>query len=427
MACNHKTEELWRRALAKCGIVHATLLSQSDYDPYRRSYVEKGHVYKIVLSKYECTSYMRAQTIEGEYKILKGCRNIKGVPQAIKYWRVDDIDVLELACFPGTTLNNVELTWPRLLIVLIRVCVIVLRLSIRGVSHNDILPSNILITENGSVILLDFDQATFEKPGVALLRQLFGIRRGGYPVYGSVLRTLKIEIVRRLSPSTVQFLKKLLGRPQIESLYRLPTLASNASPAARTLLKAWEIAQHSNASSPSVPIAYYSLNFEGYHFPGERPWEQRWDMIRSITDYTGKRVLELGCNMALLSIWLLHEANAEAALAVDADKDILRAARLISQAIGVNPTLAQVDFDASDNWEAGLLASNPDIVFALNVLNWVKNKQRFLDFLGNFNELIFEGHDPVEVEIERLQSIGYTSIKPVGISERGRTILHCLR
>ena len=48
-------------------------------------------------------------------------------------------------------------------------------------------------------------------------------------------------------------------------------------------------------------------------------------------------------------------------------------------------------------------------------------------FLGHFNEVVFEGHDRVEAEIERFREIGFDNIEKIGVSERQRTILHCQR
>jgi hypothetical protein len=64
-------------------------------------------------------------------------------------------------------------------------------------------------------------------------------------------------------------------------------------------------------------------------------------------------------------------------------------------------------------------------VFALSVLNWVQDKQRLLDFLGRFEEVIFEGHDSFDVESRQLGSVGFKQIDIVGVSERGRKIIHC--
>jgi len=151
----------------------------------------------------------------------------------------------------------------------------------------------------------------------------------------------------------------------------------------------------------------------------------RWNVFRGITDYSGKRILELGCNMGLLSTHLLKDAGAAAAMAVDRNPKVLDAARMVNCAFNVEATLLVQDFDASEEWETKLAAFEPDIVFALSVLNWVEDKQRFLKFLGRFPEVVFEGHECFEWESRRLASVGFTRVDRVGKSERNRYILHC--
>jgi 2-polyprenyl-3-methyl-5-hydroxy-6-metoxy-1,4-benzoquinol methylase len=216
-----------------------------------------------------------------------------------------------------------------------------------------------------------------------------------------------------------------LGRkPEFEK-HELPTINDNADPKLKKLLDAWKLAQKSNASAPALPLAYYAIDFEEYHFPGERPWNERWNRFESITDYSGKTILELGCNMGLLSIHLLKEARAAKCIGVDHDKKILESAKLISEVFGVDPVFMQINFDSNKNWESELLSHNINIVFALNVLNWVNDKDRLLKFLSNFPEVIFEGHDTTEVERKRFRQIGFNTIEEIGYSERERIILRC--
>jgi trans-aconitate methyltransferase len=142
-----------------------------------------------------------------------------------------------------------------------------------------------------------------------------------------------------------------------------------------------------------------------------------------VTTYANRRVLELGCNMALLSTFLLKEAEASAALAVDRDPAILAAAAKVALAFGVQPQFLRVDFDRDDGWEDQLAAFRPDVVVALSVLHWVQDQGRLLAFLGRFDEVVFEGHDSSRIERARLREAGFTEIDLVDTSERGRPIL----
>ena len=236
--------------------------------------------------------------------------------------------------------------------------------------------------------------------------------------------TIIKDYLRKKFPQIVFLLKKLSGKkfPEIE---RLPTLNENADPKLKKLLRAWILAQKSNASSPGIPIAYYSLEFNGIRFPGERPWIKRWDELKNISDYSGKTIIELGCNMGLLSTFLLKEANAKKCIAVDGDKKILRSAEIISNVLQVKPEYLQINFDSNDDWEAKLYKFEADLIFALNVLNWVKDKGRFLSFLSKAPEVIFEGHDLPEIEKARFLKLGFTNVEEIGYSERKRIILRC--
>ena len=205
----------------------------------------------------------------------------------------------------------------------------------------------------------------------------------------------------------------------------LPPLPPAASAEQRALHAAWRIAASSNASSPGERIAYHELEFEGLSLPGERPWATRWRELARITDYRGKRVLELGCNQALLSIFLLKEAGCAAALAVDRDPQILEASVMAAFAFHVRPELRRIDFDADPDWEAELAAFRPDVVFALSVAHRVRDLARFLAFLGRFEELIYEGHESARSERRRLAAAGFSAIELTHSSERGRPVLHC--
>ena len=112
-------------------------------------------------------------------------------------------------------------------------------------------------------------------------------------------------------------------------------------------------------------------------------------------------------------------------MAVDHDAEIIESARLVADAMAVDVDFGIADFDADEPWEERLSASNADIVFALNILNWVQDKDRLLDFLGNFDVVVFEGHDSFDVEKERFASRGFSSIELVHVSERNRPLMVC--
>lgn len=424
----NETEQLWSRCLATLEVNSATLLSQSIHDPFRRVYIVNEHVYKLVAWQHETSGKLRQQDLAGELDILRHCAGVRGIPSVTDYVKTEEFEAIVMKRLPGKPMSSLKISLPRLLLILTRLGVILFKLSLRGVSHNDISPINILITSTGSVSLIDFDQSTRTKCVPAFIRQFIGISIGDVKIHSSLFTIIRKYLKRsrrNLSSYISRLLRRLLRLNHDRLIQSLPILPNDANCRLRNMRKAWKIAQVSNASSPSKILAYYSLDVEGYHFPGERPWVDRWNILCSITNYAGKRILELGCNMALLSCYLLKESNIRAALAVDVDAKILKAAEHVSLALGVKPSLKRVDFDDMNDWETQLVDFEPDIVFALSVLNWVERKERFLAFLVTFPIVIFEGHDHVDVESTRLRTVGFQQIDIVATTERGRQIILC--
>ncbi|MGH9904066.1 MAG: hypothetical protein ACRD8U_00620 [Pyrinomonadaceae bacterium] len=256
------------------------------------------------------------------------------------------------------------------------------------------------------------------------MKLTFGMKKpyGAFPTVAKqlVLDNSPEPVLERLSRVKSR-LKYSLGTN------RNPRLPQTAPHKPHRLLEAWTIARKSDASSPGVPVCYYEIVEDGYRFPGERPWADHWAMLRKITSYRDKRVLELGCNLSLFSSFLLKEEGVKDAMCVDADSRILAAAQLVSDAYEVAPLYKRVNFDSARNWERELIAFEPDIVTALSVLNWVQDKERFMRFLSNFNQVIFEGHDPFEIEKARFRKCGFSEIKEVATSERARPLILCNR
>ena len=150
------------------------------------------------------------------------------------------------------------------------------------------------------------------------------------------------------------------------------------------LERAWDIAAKSNASYPGKYVAYYSLNVDGEHFSGERPWEDRWRYIgKALRDACGgdlkeKRILELGCNLGLLSVWAAREGAI--CHGYEYEADILEGSKLVASAFGVSERCkwSQVDFNKKEDTDS--IVDEFDICTCLSVMNWVRNKEKLIDF-----------------------------------------------
>ena len=419
-------DKTWQEFHESLGLTENDLLSISQFDKFRRVYAKGSIVYKVVVPALQQSAHLRANSLQEEYELVSKLRDLDFVPLVKKYYEHGQFEILELKFEPGEAFSDWSGPTSRMLKSLFLVLSAATKLSARGLSHNDLLPTNIVVGEHNRIVLLDFDQATVHNPVIAFLRSVIGIRIGDPPVHKSALGLSLLTFARAFAKpfpmSARNRVKRMLG---IAGEATLPALDANASESAKKLRQAWQIAQNSAASAPGQTLAYYELRFDDYVFPGERSWDARWTTLRGITDYKGKAILELGCNMALLSSYLLKYGGALKSLAVDIDEDILRAAQMVSDALEVNPVFLRVDLDSDNNWEAAFASFSPDIVFALNVVNWVRNKDRLLRYLGTVRELVYEGHDSEQIERERLASVGFDEIVLVTKTERGRPVLHC--
>jgi hypothetical protein len=392
----------------------------SPLDPARGFGVADDRFYKLADRRGALPG--RRQDLRGEFELLQRCRGVAGVPEALDLIEDAARQVLVLRTVPGQPLSRLEPGWPGFALVMARVAAVVWALARRGVRHNDLRPENILVAEDGGVCLVDFDQAS--RGGlIQCLLAAVGLRIAGAPVCNGLAAPLRERLQARLSPRLIRALRGNRLSPARRRVPALAPLPAGAGPEFQAMHEAWRLAAAAGASSPGQPVAYYELTFQGIRFPGERPWPPRWDRLCRVTRYAERRVLELGCNMALWSTFALKDAGARAALAVDADPRILEAAAKVAAAFGAAPTFQQVDFDRDPGWEDELEAFRPDLVIASSVLHWVRDKARFLAFLGRFDEVIFEGHDSSRTERTRLAQAGFTAIDLVDTSERGRPLL----
>ncbi|MGH6903355.1 MAG: methyltransferase, partial [Geminicoccaceae bacterium] len=387
-------------------------------DPGRAFGAGGDRFYKIAQGRGPRPS--RRQDLRGEFELLRRCRGLAGVPEALELIGGGELQMLVLRKVPGQPLSRLQPPWSGLALIMLRLSAIVWALARRGVRHNDLRPDNIMVAQDGRVHLVDFDQASRGSLVGCLLAGI-GLSVAGVPVWNGLLAPLRERLQAGLSPRLIRALRATPLRS-----HRQPAPASlpaEAGPELQALEQAWRIAAAASATSPGERIAYYELEFKGIRFAGERPWGPRWNRLRHVTPYAGRRVLELGCNLGLFSTFALKDARADAALAVDADPAILEAAAKVAGAFGVAPEFRVIDFDRDPGWEDQLEAFRPDVVVALSVLHWVEDQARFLAFLGRFDEVVFEGHDSSRIERERLRQAGFTEIDLVDTSERGRPIL----
>lgn len=281
----------------------------------------------------------------------------------------------------------------------------------RGIAHGDLRPENVLV-DGDDVRLVDFDMAwRGSRAGVAYCDWIgIGGRPGSrYPLWKLFLFTF----VPKTQTIYLRLRYALRGaRKHTES----PGEPSDVT----ALRHAWRLAEGSAANARGQGLAYYALSYKGTHFTGERAWQLRWDAISRAVDFSGKSLLELGCNMGLLSSYA-RMSGAKDALGVDHDEQIIEAATAVADALDSGARFEVADLAGPDDWESRY--SGYDIVSALSVVHWVADPERVLRFLGRHREVLYEGHDSLEIETARLNSLGFDSVEVVMTTERSRNLL----
>lgn len=404
-----RSETTWELVLSSFSIEPSGSFHKSVYDPTIRTYLQGGCAHKITLRTDLPDLYPKLSPGASEAALLRRCEGIAGVPAVRGFRETTTACVLSMDRLEGTALQDVlgDLTFSQASRIIVHLLRTTLAISWRGIAHNDIVPRNIMVSRAGRPYLVDFDQAHHTSRTDALLRNVLGIRTQDPLVYGSWLL-----VAARL---VFHFL------PQGRSA-GMPELAPDASAMQRKLSSAWKIAQRASRKAQGEPVAEYSLLVGDMQLPGRRPWEQRWDLLRSAADFTGLRALDLGCHMGLLCTWLLKEGKASSALGIDSDPLILAAAKQIAAAFSVEAAFEKIDLDAAYPWEERFDPADFDVIFALGVLDLVRDQQRLMNFLARFPLIVFEGHDQDAVEIKRFCEAGFPNHAVVGTTDSGRSV-----
>ena len=78
--------------------------------------------------------------------------------------------------------------------------------------------------------------------------------------------------------------------------------------------------------------------------------------------------------------------------------------------------------DTNTNYEEKI-GYDYDIVFCMSLIHWVKDKNRLMRYLSNFNHVIFEGHESNSVEIAQFKKYGFDKYAILGNADKERTII----
>lgn len=182
-----------------------------------------------------------------------------------------------------------------------------------------------------------------------------------------------------------------------------------------------------NMNTTGSGLNYYSATINGKFRKGERYWNARWDLIKNSMDFNGKNFLEIACNMAILTTFLKKFKNINKAVGVDQPDELLRisgkpttmqACKLLDVAYGVENMIKYFQVDLNKENYEDILGYDFDVVSALSIYKWMHDKERFLQYLCKFDNIIFEGHESDEQEIAKFSKHGYKA-KVLGKTQIG--------
>lgn len=170
---------------------------------------------------------------------------------------------------------------------------------------------------------------------------------------------------------------------------------------------------------------YYSMQLNGEHFLGTRPWHIRWEKIKQATTFDEKRILDVGTSVGLCPLFISRLFFPKKMVAFDNERNAVDTATNLKKIFNIEFDLYLLNLD-EDPYEE-VLGYEYDVVICMSVLNWIKNKQRLLNYLGCFKELIFEGHDSISTETDRLRRVGFRHFTILGPTDRNRHLLYCTK
>ncbi len=174
---------------------------------------------------------------------------------------------------------------------------IIRRMRENSVAHRDLNPGNLIVREDGSLVLIDFDQAVADD--------------------------------ERFSDADRSGKSAGLANNDIEAFLERCDLVRKANHAVKLLNDAWQLL----GAQPGGPP--YEFEFAGHRFAGEVPWYEEWSpLAHALTNVRGKRVLNLAGGIGLLDTFLAsHGASVTSVLPPGPRRE---AAQQIAQAAQVS-------------------------------------------------------------------------------------------
>jgi RIO-like serine/threonine protein kinase len=159
----------------------------SPYDPFRTIDCREGRVRKTTDLGRSTSQALRRCLPEEEFAILSHLDGLAGTPKRVRLEMAHPLASITYDYIPGIPLDRVS-PGPAMRLRIAGAALLVLaRVSMAGVAHGDVVLRNFLLGPDGSVHLIDFDQAARCPRRSAFLANFLG--RGRFARHGSFVAT----------------------------------------------------------------------------------------------------------------------------------------------------------------------------------------------------------------------------------------------
>jgi len=305
--------------------------------------------------------------------------------------------------------------------VLCKVAIMLVRMSLKGLAHNDIQAHNVIIDKDGSIHLLDFDQARREHPLKALYHNLVRGGLGGLMgCYRRVVREyaknmlqgfvgifgLKLERINKPAPADDAAIRRFeLDTPEPAELDRQTRQVLNLLRYTKTSNNAY--------SAQEFEAGYHSITIGGRRFKGQRSPDDRLQAVPF--DFKDRTALDIGCNQGGMLFELAGKLKH--GIGIDFDSRMINAANRIKSATGAENLdfyVFDLENENLDRIQDFLPDAKVEIVFLLSVCMWIKNWRSVIDLCRAISPaLLFESNGEDFQQQEQIAHLEgrYNSVK----------------
>jgi len=152
-----------------------------------------------------------------------------------------------------------------------------------------------------------------------------------------------------------------------------------------------------NGWNNRLEFGYHSFDIYNFHVQGQRNPVKRLEKIKPFYDFTGKKVLDLGCNTGGM---LFHSSEIQKGVGVDYDQNCINSCNLFKErlCLGCDLEFYKEDLNGFNyNTFCNKNQFQPDIVFLLSIGSWVKEwKRLYTDVYVSGATILLETNNDVE-------------------------------